>query len=137
MVDVDVTVPGREGTRGTVLGKASSRTIKHRHPTGQAPPPYQRCSACRWTELTILRLEDGRYAVLSEGHSALKGEMTYRRFRRHDSAESVLASLYREDTRSGNDPEPILSVVGKRALIEAAVQDRSIDAVLRTEGILG
>lgn len=137
MVDVDVTVPGRGDTRGSVLGQASSRTIKHRHPADQPPPPYQRCSACRWTELTILRLEDGKYAVLSEGHSALEGEMTYRRFRRCDSIEGVVASLYREDTRSGEDAVPILSVVGRKALIDASARDRSFETVLRSEGILG
>lgn len=121
---------------GTVLGMASSRTVKHRHPLDQSPKPYQRCSACRWTELTILRLEN-QYAVLSEGHSAIEGEFTYRRYRKHTTAEAVVASLYREDTRNGEDAVPILSVVGKRALVEAAVQDRAIATVLRTEGILG
>lgn len=119
-----------------VLGMASSRTIKHRHPADEAPAPYQRCSACRWTELTVFRVGAG-YAILSEGHSALDGEMTYSRYRKHATAESAVASLYREDTRSGDDPTPILSIVGKRALLEAAAQDREIDTVLRTQGILG
>lgn len=121
---------------GVVLGSASSKTVKHRHPEGQTPPPYQRCSACRWTELTLLRLPNGKYATLSEGHSDIEGEMTYRKVRKFTAIDKLVASLYREDFRC-EDSAPVLSVVARKALVSAAPNDRDLETVLRSQGILG
>jgi hypothetical protein len=129
------TAYGTEDVTGEILGRASSRTRHHRHPSDRPPEPYQRCSACRWTELTLVRQTPEGYVVISEGLSVLEGEIPYNKVRRMPTALAMVDSMYFEDTRNPG-AGAFLSVVGRRALLEAAQRDADVAEVLRGRGIL-
>lgn len=67
---------------GQLLGHASSHRENHTHETGTVPHRGWKCSACRWFEVTIIKLHEvdaelhgGVYAVSTEGHSIIPGEI--------------------------------------------------------------
>lgn len=121
VVDTDA---GPEEVWGTLLAQASSRQFSHRHNGFRFAPPKQRCSACRWTRVTILRDEDldveRRYRVVVEGFSLVPGERTLGRVEHTSSVLWVIEYLHRQnkDTR-----ERYLPVVARNALLMAVQYD--------------
>lgn len=131
-----VTDQGAREVRGTLLGKASSRVEVHNHPPTESCPPYRRCSACRWTEITVLRREDGQYVLVNEGLSQVEGEVAYARVSVATSAEAAVQRLYRVNQR-GRDPlEPFLPQVARKALLSASGSDPGIEESMRSRGFL-
>lgn len=131
-----VTDQGAREVRGTLLGKASSRVDSHNHPDGEKCPPYKRCSACRWTEITVLKREDGHYVLVNEGLSRVDGEIPYARISVAASPDAAVERLYRVNQR-GRDPlEPFLPQVARKALLSASTLDDGIARVMRVRGFL-
>lgn len=132
-----VTDRGAREVRGTLLGKSSSRVDSHNHPEGENCPPYRRCSACRWTEITVLRRGDGQYVLVNEGLSRVSGEVAYARVSVAASAEDAVQRLYRVNQR-GRDPlEPFLPQVARKALLHASDADPDIRESMRSRGFIG
>lgn len=128
---------GREEVeiRGTQLGTASSRADEHSHRETERLAPYQRCSACRWTEITVFRQDDG-YSLVCQGMSSVPGEVPYAKINRADSAEEAVQRLYRVNRRGENPPEPFLPIVARKALRQAARLDDGIARSMRLRGYL-
>lgn len=94
-------VTDRNGTTTVIdadfLGFGSSYRPSHNH----VYPPYSKrgnhCSTCRWFETWIFqegdRNEDGRYVVISQGRSAVPGEVTFVTFGYADTVEELLKVL--------------------------------------------
>lgn len=121
--------------RGHPLGRASSWTRGHSHGPNQISPRYQRCSACRWTEITVVRREDGRYTLISEGLTSIEGEIPYARVSVAENADEAVRRLHRLDRRGVvNPPQPFLPKVARKALLEAARADDEIAECMRGRG---
>lgn len=121
---------GQVYVTGVVLGTASSRTRAHSHDPASPPKPYQRCSACRWTQISIMRSTD-RYTVVSEGMSAVPQEVPYGRVVESTDPEELIQGLYRVDSRDGRESRPFLPQVARLALAAAAEQDGLIARAIR------
>lgn len=123
---------------GIALGSGSSRAAVHSHDPAKPPDPYQRCSACRWTQITIVRSRDqSGYVVVSEGMSNVAGEVPYGRVTEAEDSESLIRGLFRVDQRGGRDPKPFLPRVALRALTASAERDSEIRETLLGLGYLG
>lgn len=120
--------------RGTLLAQTSSRQFSHRHHTPHAEPG-NRCSACRWTRITIVRDEDPEvirnYAVVSEGFSLVPGERTIGKVERTYSPLWVIRCLHRKN----KDHEEYLSVVARNALLMACEYDQKLADECEKRGI--
>jgi len=131
VVDTDA---GPEQVEGTLLAQTSSRRFTHAH-RGNHVPSGQRCSACRWTRVTILRSEDPdvarRYAVVSEGFSLVPGERTIGKVERTSSPLWVIECLHRRN----RDKERYISVVARNALLMAMQYDVPLAAECEVRGI--
>lgn len=130
------TKTGEQEIRGRELGRSSSRTKFHSHNPQLPPEPYKRCSACRWTEITVVRPPDGGYVLVSEGLSDLEGEIPYGRIYTAESGEEVVQGLYRTDRRSHDEEEQFLPTVARKALINASGSDPEIAEAMRTRGFI-
>lgn len=126
---------GQQEVRGRELGRASSRSAHHSHPPGQDPEPYQRCSACRWTEITLVKTERG-YTVVSEGLTEVEGEVPYGRIYTAETGEEAVRGLYRADRRVEGSTETFLPTVARKALTFAARRDPDIEQALRLRGFI-
>lgn len=116
--------------RGALIGFASSQRDEHTHRHSEHAEPGQRCSACRWFEVRILRAEAeltedgvseeprGRYLVLTYGRSEVPGETDKRRAVWTDSPFEVLEVLTQRDRGA-----PFLPSASARALAQAAAWD--------------
>ena len=94
-------VTDRNGTTTVIdadfLGFGSSFRPAHNH----VYPPYSQrgnhCSTCRWYETWIFQEgtkdEDGRYVVISQGRSAVPGEVTFVTFGYADDIGKLLEVL--------------------------------------------
>lgn len=134
---ITTAVGGVEEVRGKPIGRASSRVNRHNHKLSDRAQPYRRCSACRWTEITIVRRDDGRYALISEGISSIQGEIAYGRVSVASSPEEAVQRLHRSDlVVKGEVVEPFLPVVARKALINAASCDPPIAEVMRSRGFM-
>jgi hypothetical protein len=129
------TPTGHVHVQGTQLGRASSKRGQHTHEPDEAPVPYKRCSACRWTEITVFRAEEG-YVLVLEGMSSVTGEVPYGRVREVELAGDVVDNLYRVDRRENRDARPFLPLVARRALLDSARNDSDLAAALRLRGLL-
>lgn len=142
MVNVDgetvrrvVTSRGEElEVRGHPLGTASSRAEGHNHGPNEISPRYRRCSACRWTEITVVLRGDGRYALISEGLTSVEGEVPYARVSVAANAEDAVRRLHRHDRRTPDPEEFFLPRVARNALLDAARYDESIAESMRGRG---
>jgi hypothetical protein len=112
---------------GILLAQTSSRRFNHAH-RGNHVPSGQRCSACRWTRITILRREnpddDRPYAVVVEGFSLLPGERTIGRVECTSSPLWVIECLHRRNKAK----EKYISVVARNALLMATQYDKALAA---------
>ena len=81
-----------------------------------------RCSTCRWSEIHLLRTQDGAYVVHVCGHSILPGEVPLPRVSVVRSPFEVVELL----TVRGGRTAPYLSVPGARVLARAADVDEGI-----------
>lgn len=124
--------------RGAQLGHAVSKTVEHSgHKPDEFARPGKRCSACRWFEAYIYRVDKvhhdalplllpseftERYAVVTVGFSVVPGERPYIRATFTSSGYEVVELL----TIRKSGEEPFMPVVSARALSQAAEDDRSI-----------
>lgn len=125
---------GDEEVSGHVLGQASSRRLRHTH-AGRWPDTGTRCSACRWTKITILYDDDAsqerRYIVVSEGMSVLPGERTLGKVERTSSPLWVIECLHRRN----REKQTYLSLVARSAILNAAEQDGPLREEVDRRGI--
>jgi hypothetical protein len=122
-VDTD---EGKVRVEGVLLAQTSSRRYRHNHP-GAHVPSGQRCSACRWTRVTILK-RDETYLVVTEGFSLVAGELTRGRVVSTTSPLWVIQCLYvRKRDR--------LSIAARNALIVAADHDKELARECEARGI--
>jgi len=128
---------GNVYVQGVALGSGSSRALSHSHDPSSPPAPYQRCSACRWTQITIVRGERSGYVVVSEGLSNVPGEVPYGRVTEAEDSDTLVRDLFRVDQREGRDPKPFLPKVALRALTVSAEKDSNIRRTLLGLGYLG
>lgn len=156
----DYIIVGRDdeiiGFNGTFLAFASSKRDMHDHnvqhvvyDNGQSyAPPRSRCSACRWFEVTIYRVNEefilpegasvgiiddmsdyevidrrGRYLVVTAGVSVVPNEVIMRRTSWTDSPYEVVELLTQ---RRGS--RPFLPTPSARALSQAAAWDSGIQS---------
>lgn len=130
-VDTDA---GRVSVEGTLLAQTSSRRFNHVH-RGSHVPSGQRCSACRWTRVTILRDEhsevERRYLVVVEGFSLVPGERTIGKLERTSSPLWVIECLHRKN----REKQRYISVVARNALIMATQYDKPLAAECEVRGI--
>lgn len=128
------TEKGEVEVRGTLLAQTSSRQFNHRHQTRYAEPKV-RCSACRWTRVTIVRDEnpevERRYAVITEGFSRIPGEATLGKVERTSSPLWVIRCLHRRNKAR----EEYLSTVARNALIMATQYDEELQRECQHRGI--
>lgn len=126
MVKMNVTTDENERViTGTLLAQASSRQYKHRqHPGMTYAPAKQRCSACRWTRVTILRDEgpDRLYIIVTEGFSLVPGERVLGRVEHTSSPLWVIEYLHRVN----REKEKYLPLVARNALMMAVQYDEAL-----------
>lgn len=122
---------GVEVVRGHLLSQASSRRHRHLHPPAAGyAAPGERCSACRWTRVTIL-YEAGAerpYVIVSEGLSIVRGEHPLGKVERTSSPLWVIEWLHRRNHRR----ELFLPIVARQALLIAAERDEALGSEVRT-----
>jgi hypothetical protein len=120
--------------QGTLLAQTSSRQFSHRHPETHAKPG-DRCSACRWTRITIVRDENPEvarnYAVVSEGFSLVPGERVISKVERTSSPLWVIECLYRRN----KEREKYLSIVARNALLMSCEYDQKLADECEKRGI--
>lgn len=121
---------------GTLLAQTSSRQYRHRqHPGAQYAPPKQRCSACRWTRVTILRDDDLRahqpYVIVTEGFSLVPGERVLGKVERTSSPLWVIEYLH----RTNRDKQKYLPIVARNALMMAVQYDEQLAAECQIRGV--
>lgn len=128
------TEQGDVEVRGTLLAQTSSRQFSHRHQTRYAEPGI-RCSACRWTRVTIVRDDDPgvarQYAVVTEGFSRIPGEQVLGRVERTSSPLWVIQCLHRRNKAR----EEYLSTVARNALLMATQYDGELQRECQHRGI--
>lgn len=114
-----------DGTSVTaeLLSHTSSCRSTHSHSDGA--PAAARCSACRWTEVSIYRTDEDRpaYFVETVGETVVPGERRLVQLERTTSAHWVVETLV---TRR-RDGEMFLTRAARQALAEAAAVDKSLD----------
>lgn len=126
---------------GAILGYGTSFEEAHTHMPGGRPASGERCSGCRWTDVTIMWAqphdrEDGplapsQYVVLIRGRSALPGETQRIRTTWTTDPVMVLDALRvpvpKRMRVTGNER----SVAGPHedALLDAALVDEPLAAV--------
>jgi len=126
-----LTVPTKSGevdVEGEVLGRATTHRDEHNHPPDTVPEPGQdvRCSACRWTEVTILDdVAADKYVVVVVGRSIVEGESQRGRVEVTDSPTWVVECLRRP---VGGSTKLGLPTPARRALAEAADLDPEVAA---------
>lgn len=117
---------------GRFLGVWSSRRPYHSRHDGQFADPGERCSACRWFEPRIFRVDDADpgaplerdgYVVHYVGGTIVPGEVMRCRADKVATANEVLEVL---TTRRG-DKAPFLTVPAARVLAQAATYDDDLD----------
>jgi hypothetical protein len=124
--------------KGKQLGHASSTVAEHSgHGRDEYATRGKRCSACRWFEARIYRVDEihpedfamllpsevtERYLVVTVGFSIVPGETPYVRATFTSSGYEVVELL----TIRKSGEEPFMPVVSARALSQAAEDDRSI-----------
>lgn len=128
-----ITGQGPQEVRGTLLGTASSRVSRHNHDRRRPCPPYRRCSACRWTEITVVRSGE-RYVLISEGFSDVEGEIPYGKVSVASTAYDAVRRLHRQ---VGGRGEYHLPAVARKALVQAAGVDPEFREEMRVRGYLG
>lgn len=122
--------------RGIILGYGTSFEEAHTHVPGGRPAPGDRCSGCRWTDVTIMwaqpyNLDDGptapyQYAVIVRGRSSLPGETQRVRTTWTPDAAMVLDTL--------RVPVPKhLRVTGRERSVAGPHEDALLDAALLDE----
>jgi hypothetical protein len=121
---------GREGEtfsfHGVALGAGTSQRDSHNHP-GDYPNPGQKCSACRWYEVTIYISDDEKFIVHTTGDSKVPGEKRFSRIIETDSAFEVVEILVVRK----RDNDPYLPAQAARALAQAAeIDDRIREAYI-------
>lgn len=125
---------------GILLGAASSQMRTHNHShsqnkilgSRQSHPSYRDkpCSACRWSEIKIIGVEqmDGvepsktTFAVSYIGHSTIPGEVT-----RHSLVITTSAYTVVETLTQVRDGSPYIPRIARLALSEAAGHNSSIE----------
>ena len=112
---------------GTLLAQSGSKAHRHRqHNDSRYAPMKQRCSACRWTRLTILRDEDPQqeqpYVIVSEGFSIVPGERVLGKVERTSSPLWVIEYLHRRN----KEKERYLPIVARNALMMAVQYDEKL-----------
>jgi hypothetical protein len=158
-----LTLPTRDGpvtVRGVVLGEGSSRSELHNHATSVADPG-QKCKACRWSEVKIIRLVEterdislrthpsrtgsvaesvrlrtegpllGAYIIHTVGMSVVPGEVMKTRLVRTTEPTAVLNALVVHKYESGNLVDTFVTRPAQDALDDAADADPDLDAVFR------
>jgi hypothetical protein len=119
---------GEELVQGTLLAQTSSRQFSHRHSDQSHAKAGERCSACRWTRITIVRDPDTEgdrcYAVVQEGFSLVPGETVVGTVERTSSPLWVIRCLHRRN----REKEEYLSIVARNALLMACEYDKQIAA---------
>jgi len=131
---------GRDGSISEFIGhklsEASSQETEHWRHTSPFAPPKWRCSACRWIEIELFRLDDPdishkNYVVYTRGCSKVPGEKTFARVAFADDPYDVLRLMTQWRGRSGQEDKPVLPDVNLVALEDAADLDPDIAAALR------
>lgn len=110
---------------GRLLGYSSSEVDYHSH-DGDTPQAGQRCSKCRWTEVSIYKTSpksvEARYCVYTVGKSRLHGESDRSKVRWTESPYEVVEILNVRKSGSPSLPGP-----SARALAQAAEYDDGIN----------
>jgi hypothetical protein len=127
----------REGpvtVHGLLLGQGSSRSNLHSH-INDVAAPGQKCKACRWSEVKIIRLTHhneerlGAYIVHTAGLSNVPGEMQKVRLVRTDDAASVISALIVRKFDRGELCESFITRPAQDALDDAADNDEKFQLV--------
>lgn len=132
------TVSGPETIHGMQLGTSSSYRGSHNHVSEFANASAgERCSACRWMEVTIVFDVAGeQYIVVISGRSRVPGEIDRCRVERTTSPVWVIETLSMPQRRPGDTPK--LSKTALRAVTEAARFDADIaDAYAHRRRVVG
>jgi hypothetical protein len=110
--------------RGLFLGMGSTYRPEHKnHPTTPSAPPRVHCSTCRWTELRLFLLADGKIAVVRCGASNVEGERDLVSVELVETPFELVESLVTKDRRTGQSSLPMPA---RRALAQAANHDASL-----------
>lgn len=127
---------------GTIIGYGTSFEEAHTHVPGGRPGQGERCSGCRWTDVTIMwaqPVEDEgegalkptapwQYAVIVRGRSVIPGETQRVRMTWTPDAAMVLDAL--------RVPVPKrLRVTGRERSVAGPHEDAFLDAASLDEGI--
>lgn len=114
---------------GVQLGSGSSHRTSHIHPPGHRPPPFERCSGCRWTETVVYwSATDSKYVVHIQGKSVLPGEETRIKTVWTDDPDVVVTSLLVVAPRKTGKNTMELPQPNEDALSEAAELDSKLDS---------
>lgn len=120
---------GEVQVTGRLLGQASSRRLRHEHREPYVPHGM-RCSACRWTRITILHDDEPAverpYSVVFEGFSRIPGERTIGKVEQTSSPLWVVECLHRRN----REREKYISLVARQALLFAAEADPALREVV-------
>lgn len=125
---------GDQTVTGTLLAQVSSRQYRHRqHPGMNHAPTKQRCSACRWTRVTLLRDDDSpqQYVIITEGFSLVPGERVLGKVERTSSPLWVIEYLH----RTNKDRQKYLPLVARNALMMAVQYDEKLARECEHRGI--
>lgn len=137
---------GRDGDdfefEGVLLGRDTSEQDMHTDHPGEYAKKYEKCSACRWFEVSIYRRyttqeidllttpptiidvkpEPSDYIVHTVGGSIVPGEHRLSRISCTDSGFEVLEFL----TVRKHNAEPFITAQSSRALAQAASKDEDL-----------
>jgi hypothetical protein len=129
---VPVTLAGRDGReitfRGAVLGSGSSKRDEHSHYSGYYARKGEKCSACRWFEVTIykrtLPTGDATYDFVLHtiGNSIVPNEQRFSRVAETSSAYELVELL----TVRPYHGDPFIAAQSQRALAQAASLDDDV-----------
>jgi hypothetical protein len=159
-------VEGRDGEITRILGRqlahGTSHRAEHSHPVAESPDSHhterfalrsERCSACRWFEVSIYAVDadvvehctcnaahdcehtdecgtepaSGRYLVVTAGRTQVPGEVNFRRAVYTDSPYEVIELLVQQRDIPGADgPHRFIPQTSTRALAHAASYDEGI-----------
>lgn len=121
-----VSYVGSDGTerearfQGRVLGFATSEDNRHTHPDDRVAAAGERCSACRWFEITLYETDpelsdDARYLVFTRGATVVPGEQHFDKLTWVESPLEIIEVLTVRQDGKPSIPKP-----SGRALAQAA-----------------
>lgn len=116
---------------GVLLGEATSRWERHTDHELPYAPRFERCGACRWTEVRVYRTEAGSYVIETVGRSLVPDEVDLSRVTVAESAAGAVETLHTYD----QDEVRYITKTAREAALAAAAQDEKFAEAFMVEEV--